>query len=328
MTLAPTQDLNRPALGIMFVLLGMFAMSINDMLIKQLSGGYPLHQIVFTRSVFGIVFSLAMVQAEGGLRILHTRNPWLHTLRGLLIVISNMTYFTALAVLPLANTAALFFVAPLMITLLSIPLLGEKVGPFRIGAVVVGFIGVLIMLQPWQTDNDFGVSWIVMFLPIIAALTYALNQILTRKLGATTKASALVVYIQATFIIVSVIFWLAAGDGRYAVDLESESLIFLLRAWVWPTDSDLLLFGGLGLISSVIGYALSQAYRVTDAATVAPFEYIGLPLAVFWGWLFWAELPDFVATIGITLIMASGVFVFLREKIRARPVTKPVNRKY
>jgi len=324
----PAQPMNRPSLGIALILVGMVAMSINDMLIKMLSGDYPLHQIVFTRSIFGLFFSLILVRVEGGFAILRTRHPFLHTLRGLLIVVSNMTYFTALAVMPLANTAALFFIAPLMITLLSIPFLGETVGPFRLGAVIVGFVGVLVMLQPWEGENDFGVSRIVLFLPVIAALTYALNQILTRKLGVTTKASAMVVYLQATFILVSILFWIFAGDGRYAVGLDSKSLVFLLRAWQWPNQTDIQYFVGLGVISSFVGYSLSQAYRVADAATVAPFEYIGLPLAVFWGWLFWAELPDFMATIGILLITGSGLFVFLREKIRARPVTKPVNRKY
>ena len=113
------------AAGIGFVLLGVMAISVNDMLIKQLSGGYPLHQMVFLRSAIGILFSLILVQWEGGWQILKTRTPGLHLLRGLLVVVSNLTYFAALAVMPLANATALFFVAPLMITLLSIPLLGE-----------------------------------------------------------------------------------------------------------------------------------------------------------------------------------------------------------
>ena len=99
---------------------GMTAISVNDMLIKQLSGDYPLHQMVFTRSAIGILFSLILVQWEGGWHILKTRTPGLHALRGILIVFSNLSYFTALAMIPLADATALFFVAPLLITLLSI----------------------------------------------------------------------------------------------------------------------------------------------------------------------------------------------------------------
>ncbi|MEE4345658.1 MAG: hypothetical protein V2I53_02630, partial [Paracoccaceae bacterium] len=102
------------AAGIGFVLAGMAAISINDVLIKALSGGYPLHQMVFIRSAIGIMFSLMLVQMEGGFSILRTRNPGLHLMRGGLVVISNLTYFAALAVIPLAEATALFFVAPLM----------------------------------------------------------------------------------------------------------------------------------------------------------------------------------------------------------------------
>ncbi len=321
---------NNPAAGIGFIVLGVLAISVNDMLIKFLSGGYPLHQMVFTRSLIGIIFSLILVQVEGGWQILRTRRPVLHTVRGLLIVVANMSFFAALAVLPLAEATALFFVAPLLITLLGIPLLGEKVGPMRIGAVIVGFVGVVIMTRPWESGAARDVAVYVYFLPILGALTYALNQILTRKLGVASKASAMAVYIQFVFIVVSSLFWVVAGDGRFAEGLENESLIFLLRAWVMPQGTDIWLFFGLGLNSAIIGYALSAAYRAADAATVAPFEYVGLPLAVFWGWMIWGELPGPVVTAGIMLILGAGLFVFLREQQRKRPLVsnRRMHRRY
>ncbi|WP_299845512.1 DMT family transporter [uncultured Roseovarius sp.] len=306
--------LQNPALGIGFILIGILAISINDMLIKLLSGGYPLHQMVFTRSMIGIFFSLILVQLEGGWQILRTKTPGLHILRGVMLVTANLTFFSALAVLSLAEATAIFFIGPLLITLLSIPILGEKVGPLRLGAVVVGFIGVLIMTRPWQSGEAREVSLLIYLLPILAALTYAINQVLTRKLGATTKASVLAAYLQGLFIIVSLGFWAVAGDGRYAEGLENESLIFLLRAWVWPKGQDLYLFFGLGLNSAIIGYTLAQAYRQADAATIAPFEYLGLPLAVFWGWYMWGDLPDMIINAGIALVLGSGIFVFLRER--------------
>ncbi|SLN65116.1 Riboflavin transporter [Falsiruegeria litorea R37] len=312
----------RPGVGIAFILVGMFAISINDMLIKQLSGGYPLHQTVFLRSSIGIMLSMVFLYFEGGVSLLKTRHPTLHIIRCLMVVASNMSFFVALATLPLADVTALFFAAPLFITVLSIPVLGEKVGVMRLSAVVVGFAGVILMQRPWEGSDSATADRIVLLLPVLAALTYAINQVMTRKLGATTKASALAVYIQGMFIIVSVGFFVFAGDGRYAEGLENASWVFLLRAWVWPETQDWYLFIGLGLNSGIVGYCLAQAYRMADAATVAPFEYIGLPLAVFWGWLFWSEFPAPAVWVGMAMIMGSGLFVFLREKQKARRVAR------
>ena len=317
-----TAPQNNATIGILFVLAGVFFISINDMLIKQLSGGYPLHQMVFTRSIIGIMFSLIFVQMEGGWRILRTNQPGLHGLRGLLIVTSNMTFFVALAAIPLADATALFFAAPLFITLLSIPILGEKVGPLRLGAVVFGFLGVVIMQRPWEGVDTLGTSRLILLLPVVAALTYALNQLLTRKLGVKSKASALAVYIQGTFVVVSIGFYIIAGDGRFAEGSDNPSIQFLLRAWIWPAQSDFWLFGFLGFASALIGYALSQAYRMADAATVAPFEYIGLPLAVFWGWFIFSELPVWEVWMGIAMILASGVFVYIREAQKKRTLVR------
>ena len=310
--------IHNPAAGIALVIVAILAISVNDMLIKLLSGGYPLHQMVFTRSVIGIIFTLFLVQYEGGWQILRTRTPGLHLLRGMMLVTANLTFFSALAVLSLAEATAIFFVGPLLITLLSVPILGEKVGPMRLGAVVVGFIGVIVMTKPWQGSEARDVSVMIYLLPLIAAFTYAMTQVLTRKLAPSTKASVMAVYLQGLFIVVSAGFWVVAGDGHYAEGLESDSLIFLLRAWVWPEGRDLYLFVLLGLNAAVIGYTLAQAYRQADAAIVAPFEYLGLPLAVFWGWYIWGELPDAIVTLGILLILGSGVFVFLREQQKKR----------
>ncbi|ASM73302.1 MULTISPECIES: DMT family transporter [Roseobacteraceae] len=317
-----TQPQNRANIGILFILIGIFCISINDMLIKQLSGGYPLHEIVFVRSAIGVLITLFIVQLEGGWGILRTSTPWLHAVRGLLIVISNMSYFVALAALPLADATALFFAAPLFITLLSIPVLGEKVGPLRIGAVIAGFVGVVIMQRPWADAGELDVSRLVLLLPVLSALTYALNQLMTRKLGVTSKASALSVYIQVMFILVSLAFFAIAGDGRFAEGSTNASVLFLLRAWIWPASGDIWAFVGLGLNSAAVGYCLSQAYRMADAATVAPFEYVGLPLAVLWGWAVFSELPVLEVWIGITLILSSGLFVFLREQKKARMVAR------
>lgn len=320
MTGPATGSIDNARRGIAFILIGMSCISVNDMLVKQLSDSYPLHQTVFIRSVVGIVFSLVVLQFEGGFRALKTRNPGLHLLRCCFIVFANMAFFAGLAAIPLADATALFFVAPLFITLLSIPFLGEKVGVRRISAVVVGFLGVLIMLRPGADLAQAPANRLILLLPVVAAFSYACMQILTRRLGVSSPASAMSVYIQSTFIIVGFAFWAIAGDGRYAEGLESESLIFLLRAWAWPEGDDWIRFGVLGLMSGAIGYCLSQAYRSADAATIAPFEYVAMPMAIVMGWVAFGELPDIWVIAGAALIIASGVYVFLRERQRARPV--------
>ncbi len=317
-----------PSGGIAFILLGMFCISINDMLIKQLSGDYPLHEMVFVRSAIGITISLLLVRLEGGWAILRPRRPWLHVLRGVMIVFSNMAFFTALAVMPLADATALFFVAPLFITLLSVPFLGETVGLRRIGAVLIGFLGVLVMLGPGAEMGQGLPSRWVLLLPVVAAFGYACMQILTRKLRMTTKASAMAVYIQGMFLLVGAAFYLVAGDGRFAAGQSNESLIFLLRAWVWPAPDDVWLFAALGAMSAIVGYALSQAYRLGDAATIAPYEYSALPLSVMWGYLIFGTLPGATTGLGIALIVGSGLFVFLRERARQAETAdnRPVRR--
>lgn len=325
-TATTVDELNRPLTGISFIVLGMACLSVNDALIKFLSDDYPLHQIIFIRSVIGISISLVLVQLEGGFRILKTSQPGLHLLRGLLLVTANLAFFLALAAMPLAEATAIFFVAPLFITVLSIPILKDPVGPRRLLAVVVGFIGVLVMLRPGGGENAPGL--LVSLLPVVAALTYALFQLLTRKLGGISKASAMAVYIQGLFIIVGLAFFAVAGDGRFAEDIDNPSLSFLLRAWTWPGDGDVVLFAGLGILAGAIGYSLSQAYRSASAATVAPFEYVAMPMAAFWGFMIWHDVPDLRAGIGMALILGSGLYVLTRERRRKEPVrgARPVRR--
>ena len=322
--------LNNPAAGIALILVAVSAISLNDMLIKLLSGGYPLHQMVFIRSGIGICISLVILQFEGGWASLRPRRPGLQILRAFLLVVANMSFFAALASLPLAETTAIAFVAPLLITLLGVPLLGERVGPLRIGAVLVGFAGVIIVIQPWQGGDARAAPFVVYLLPLVAALAYALNSLLTRLLGVSSRPSAMAIYVQVTFIAVSLGFWAVAGDGRFTDGLQNESLIFLLRAWTWPAPGDVGLFAVLGVTSGVVGYTIAASYRLADAATIAPFEYVGLPMAIFWGWVIFGDLPGAGALAGIMLILASGLFVFLRERQKSRRMTndKPIQRRY
>ncbi|WP_204112847.1 DMT family transporter [Shimia biformata] len=312
---SPAAPENNPAKAITFILVGMVFITINDSVIKFLSGDYPLHQMVFFRSGIGLMFTLVLVQIEGGFQILRTARPVLHLIRALLVVVANMSFFAALAVLPLADTNALFFVSPLLITLLSVPLLGEKVGVRRLLAILVGFLGVLIMIRPGA--DGFNVT---MLLPLLAASAYALMQVLTRKLGVASKASAMAAYIQLTFLCVSTGFFIVAGDGRFAEGVTDPSLEFLLRAWVWPASSDWALFILLGVMSGGVGYTLSMAYRTASAATVAPYEYAAMPMSVAVGWYLFGDWPSPTIFLGIAMIVGSGLYVFLRESQKSRTI--------
>lgn len=309
---------DRPGLGIFFICIGTVGISINDLLIKYLSGGYPLHELIAFRSGIGLIFTTCFLMAEGGFARLRTTTPGLHVLRGALVVLTNSTFYAAVSVLPLGQATALFFVAPLFITLLAIPLLGEPVGARRLIAVMVGFLGVLVMQRPWEGALD--TARLVLALPVVAAALYALMQVLTRRLGVSAPASALAFYTQATFLVFSLGMFVVAGDGRFAEGQDSPALQFLLRAWVMPPREDWWLIVAVGCASGLIGYCLSAAYRLTAAATVAPFEYIGLPLAIFWGWLIFGEWPTAATWWGCALIIAAGVFVFLREQKRDSPL--------
>lgn len=299
-------------LGIFCMIAGMALISINDMLIKTLADRYALHQIVFIRSLIGIVLTAMMLKAEGGFALLRTGRPALHVLRALLIVFANSSMYAAIVAMPLAKATAIYFVAPLFVTLLSIPVLGEKVGPRRFVAIGVGFAGVLLMMWPQFTGEGDALGWLVV-LPIMGAAGYASMSVLTRKLGATSRASALALHLQIAFVVVSLGMWIIAGDGRFAQEAQNPSMQFLLRAWVWPAPADLLPIGGLGVISAVVGYLMTQAYRLSRASAVAPFEYVLLIYALFWGWLVFDEWPEPTVFMGAAVIIVAGVYVFLRE---------------
>ena len=286
--------------------------TIQDATIKWLSGDYPLHEIVLIRAIVATLIMLVVIQFEGGFRILRTTRPGLHLARGLLLVIANSCYFAALAVMPLADAMAVFFVAPLFITAMSKIFLGEQIGPRRWSAVVVGLIGVMVMLRP-GTDSLRP----VVFLPIVAALSYAGMQMITRRLGVTDRASAMAFFVHVIFIGASTIMWLAAGDGHLATS-DNASVQFLLRAWVVPDGRDSAVLIVVGIMSAVAAYLMTQAYRVAEAAVIAPFEYTASPFALLWGFIVFGDLPDSQALLGMGLIIGSGLFVFYRETVVRR----------
>ena len=214
----------------------------------------------------------------------------------------------------LADAVAIFFVSPLIVTIFSVVFLRETVGPWRWAAVLVGLGGVRIVLRPGSATFQ-----LASILPVIAALAYASLHMLTRFIGKTESAATMTVYIQFTFITVSLAMGLAFGDGRFA-DQSNPSLHFLLREWAWPECQDWLLLVLTGATTGFGGYLISQAYRVAAAAIVAPFEYLALPLSIFWGFVIFGEVPAALAFLGITLILASGLFIIWRESRKSGEV--------
>ena len=282
--------------------------SINDMLIKFLSGDYALHQIVLIRAVIGLSLLLIfIVPFEGGFKILHTKHLKIQLLRGLSVVFANMAYFAALAAMPLADAAAIWFVSPLIITAFSVLFLGEKVGPRRWAAVGLGLLGVIIMLRPGSHSFQLAA-----LLPLVSALAYAFLQIMTRKIGVSEKAATSSVYTQLAFIVISTGMGLAFGHGQFAGS-GYASIDFLFRAWVVPAPKDYGIFFLIGLGSGLGGYLITQAYRIAEAGLAAPFEYSAMPMAIVWGIVVFHQSPDLIGWIGIALIVGAGLYTFARE---------------
>jgi drug/metabolite transporter (DMT)-like permease len=189
------RSLSNNSQGILCLIAAAVFLSVSDAIIKWLSPLYALHEIMLIRALFAMVVVLCIVQLEGGLKSLKTRRPILHFFRGSLLVLANMFFFLGLAALPFAENVALFFVAPLFICILSQPVLGEKVGLSRWLVIFIGLSGVVVMVRPGA--DVFAVTSL---LPISAALSYAIMQMMTRKLGIQEKAGTLTFYIQFAFI--------------------------------------------------------------------------------------------------------------------------------
>jgi len=285
------------------------------MAIKLISGNYALHQIILIRSILAILFTLLVfVPIDGGLKYLLTKRLGLHLLRGFGIVIANLCFFTALVTVPLGEAVAIFFVAPLMITALSVFIIREEVGLSSWIAVLVGLLGVLIILRPGF--EEFNPGYI---LPLVAALAYALVQIITGKMGENEKASSMAFYIQLIFIVVCSLFGLFFGDGHLA-DPSQPIINYLFRPWTIPSWVDGMIMIGVGLLSGVGAYFISQAYRISKGSVVAPFEYVALPLAIFWSITLFGDWPDMASWMGIVLIAGAGIFNVFSEKIQARTI--------
>lgn len=302
-----------PALrGILALVTGIAIFSVQDLILKLISGDYPLHQAMMLRSLTAVPCLLLITRWFDGSLATLVSPTWPMMLgRGLLNFAAYTAYYLALAGLPMATTVALYFTAPLMIVVMSVVFLKETVSPARWMAVAAGFGGVILMVRPGGALFDWAA-----LLPVFCGAAYAASMILARVMGAKDTAAAMAFWGNLAFLIcaaiLSLIFgWGGSGEGAH------PSLAFLVRGWVWPTPWDFFLMSSCGVIAAVGLTLLTQAYRVAQSSVVAPFEFTFAFWGILWGWLFWGDLPDALGWLGIGIIIAAGVYVLRSEGAKA-----------
>ncbi|MCF7222289.1 DMT family transporter [Marilutibacter chinensis] len=269
------------------------AFALMDAGLKQLSVGYPPLQVASLRGAASLPFVLVWVLATGGVASLRIRRWSLHLLRGALGVGMMASFVYALRTLPLSTAYSIFFVAPLAITALSVPLLGEKVGPRRWTAIAIGLVGVLVLLRP----SGEGLVSLAALAVLAAALGYALSAITVRVLARTDSVQ-------------SIMFWLlvmiAAGAG-----------VLAWPDWVPIRAADGWVIAGVGIAGALGQYAITEAFRIGEASAIAPLEYTALVWGVLLDLGLWGVLPDAVTWLGAAIIVASGLYLLRRERVHA-----------
>ncbi|MCP5088935.1 MAG: DMT family transporter [Rhodobacteraceae bacterium] len=308
-------DADRPLRGILFLLLATTLFPLQDVIIKSLSDGCAVHQIVFIRGVFALPIVATLAWADGAFRDFQLGSIWLQFLRAGTAFTSYLVYYMALASIGLAETAAITFSTPLFVTVPAAIFLGERIGFPRWFAVALGLTGVLIVVQPGSSVFEPAAV-----LALLAAVSYAVSIIVTRKIGSRINGGATTLFTVAFFILAGAVLGLifARADAAGA----HPSLAFLYRQWIWPAGGDWWLFVGLGCISGIGFFALTQAYRSAESSVVTPFEYTYLPWAVLWGYVFFGALPGTATWIGLAFIVGAGLFIIYRETSRGRKMVR------
>jgi drug/metabolite transporter (DMT)-like permease len=299
---------NRPITGIVSLALGVIVFSVQDAIIKKLSGDYSVTQTVFVRCVVAIPILAAMVHYEVGFRALASRYTWPLIWRGAVLLVAYTTYFMAIAALPLAEVVALFFTAPVLVTLMSRPMLGEKVTLHSWIAVGVGFIGTLIILRPGSALFEPA-----SLLALLSAATYAFAMVLARRMGATEAATVMSFYQNGVYTVGAVVIALGFTVSGIT-SLPHPSLDFLVRPWAPATLFDFSLMAACGVIAAFGATLLAHAYKSASATLVTVFEYTGMIWVPLWGFLFFQEVPSVTTAVGIVLIVGAGLYAALMAK--------------
>lgn len=287
----------KPLLGIVLMLAAMGILPFLDVCAKELGRqGVPVVQIVWARLFFGMLLTLPVALKIGGVKGLRPDPFWMHAMRGLFLCSATFFFFWALKFLPIADTLAIFFVQPLIVTMLSPVMLGEHVGIRRWAAVIVGFIGTLIIIRPGFQAFNPG-----MLMALAAGTSLAIYMLLTRKIAG--RANAMVTTFH-TNVVGSII--------------TTGAVIFF---WQAPTWEQWLMFPLLGLIATVGHSLIVKAYDHAEASLLAPFAYAEMIMAVVAGWYFFGDFPDRWTFVGVGILIACALYISYRERIRHVPPT-------
>ncbi len=279
------------------MVLSVFLFSSMDAVIKWASADYPTGQIVFFRNFLAFVPIYLFLWRTGTPMPLRTSRIGGHLVRGLFGVTSMSLFFLALGLLPLADAMALGMSGPIFLTALSVPLLTERVGLRRWSAVIVGFIGVLVMVRPGS-----GVFQPAAMTALGGAFFYALAMVSIRHLSRSEPATTIVFYFTLSAAIVGLMTWPLAAVAPAWLD-----------PWVAPDVEGWALLIGIGLIGGTAQLTMTYAFKMAPVAVIAPFEYGAIVIGVSYGLAIWNEVPDRYIVLGAAIVIASGLYILYRE---------------
>ncbi len=285
----PTPGLRHvPLKSVLYMLSGVFFLAVMDASAKWLTTGYPVVELMFLGRLPAPLFAMALALAGGGLGTLKTGKIGWHLLRAIFSAGTMATFFYALKLLPLADTVAIAFVGPLFMCALSVPLLGEKVGPRRWVAILIGFAGVVVIVQPSGAGLGLGP-----ILALTAAFTYAVSVNISRRISNTETSY-------------SMLFW-------FSMFLIIGSGSLTPFDWITPRGGDIAIFAILALGATLGQFLLTQAFRYGEISFLAPLEYTALIWATLFGLLFWQQFPTPTVLAGSAIIVACNIYILHRE---------------
>ena len=306
--------------GIIFILLAMLVFSVQDSIMKYIFNFVALYEVYLIRTLVSFVLILLFLKITKKPIIFKTQYPLLTFCRVVLFFFGFSSFYISLTVLPLGTATALFFVTPFLITIFAKFILKEQIGPRRWIAVIIGFIGVYIILNPDFSNFDY-----MSLTPILCAFCYSLSMIIIKITSEkdSVYTQTFTFYIGA--IIISVIFYFIISDGQYNV-VDHPASQFIFREWFGDLENSILLMIATGFTASVAFILIFSAYRVASPAVVSPFEYSILLWSSLSGWYFFNEIPDLKTIIGMILIVCGGIYIFVREKAQDQSIVteKPI----
>ena len=300
--------------GVTCMLVGMWLFVGQDVLMKGLLGAQPLWMLISARAIVAVVILVPLIASLKGQHRLYTRLWPVHLIRAFLFTAGFAMFYAAFPFMGLAEVSAIFFSAPLFTAILAVVFLNERLGIHRIGAVLLGFVGVVIAIAP--SHGDF--QWIAL-LPLICAVFYASSMILTRRVGQGESSLTMGLW---TIGFSGLLIWPIGWVTNKAMTIGPE-FDHLRLELVVPDAAQVVQLGVLGLVG-MGGYILvNRAYQVASAGLIAPFDYSYLPFAALMAWLLWDEVPGSRTLVGMSLIVGAGLYLGYRELRAIRQPGKP-----